>query len=67
MPDSDPDAKGIGIIAFLVNLTLPSNRGQAPASLLSVKSDLFGSNLIDENMKKRFIRLSESKLVKLCL
>ena len=44
---------GSGIIAFLVNLTLPSNRGQAPANPLSVNSDLFGSKLLRENMNKK--------------
>ena len=48
-------------MAFLVSLTLPSNRGQAPAIPLRVKSDLFDSNLIHENMKKKIYN-TQSKL-----
>ena len=40
------------------------NRGQASANSLSVKSDIFCSNLILENIKKRFITLSSSRPVK---
>ena len=45
--------------------TILQNCAQASPNALSVKSDLFCSNLIRENIKKRFITLSSSKPVKL--
>ena len=41
------------------------NRGHASANALSVKSDLFSSTLILDNIQKRFVILSSSRPINL--
>ena len=57
----------IALYTFLCSFLYHQNRGQPIANALSVKSDLFCSNLIHENIKKSFITPSLSRPIKLCL
>ena len=57
----------IAFYTFLCTFLYYQNRGQLFANALSVKPDLFCSNLMHENIKKRFITPSLSRPIKLSL